>query len=64
MSRRVGDITIIEEEPERRCEFCGKLDECRPYGPHDEQICFECAMKDPETTERQMRKHLYGEHSA
>ena len=64
MSRRIGNITIIEAEPDGRCEFCGKIDELRPYGPKGERICHDCGMKDPKTTERKMNEYLYGEHSA
>ena len=52
---------IIAHEPMRMCEMCGVIDECRPYGPNDEQICFDCAMKDEETTERKMRAYIFGE---
>jgi hypothetical protein len=52
---------IIQEEPMQRCEMCGVIDECRPYGPNDEQICFECGMKDEETTRTQFAKHVLGE---
>ena len=53
----------ISAEPDRRCELCGKIDECRPYGPNGEQVCFDCAMKDEETAKRQFMKHVFGEHS-
>lgn len=52
---------VIAQEPEQMCEMCGKVDECRPYGPNDEQICFDCAMKDKETTERKMAAYIFGE---
>ena len=45
----------------RACELCGKIEECRPYGANDEQVCFECAMKDEETTERKMAAYIFGE---
>lgn len=61
MSQRIGNITIIEPEPDFICFICGKVDETRPYGPNGEEICYDCAMKDPETTKRQMKKHLFGE---
>lgn len=32
------------------CELCGAVDELRPYGPNGEWICFDCGMKDEETT--------------
>lgn len=52
---------IIIEEPPQVCELCGVVEECRPYGPKDEQICFECAMKDKETTERKMELYIFGD---
>lgn len=54
---------FIAEEVAQACEMCGKIDECRPYGPNDEQICFECAMKDEETTQRKMSAYIFGEDS-
>jgi len=61
MSRRIGNITIIEPEPDRECELCGKVDETRPYGPGGKRICFDCAQKNPKLTKRMMLKYLYGE---
>lgn len=52
---------IIAEEPPQVCEMCGKIAECRPYGPNNEQICFECAMKDEETTRKKMVSYIFGE---
>jgi len=51
----------IAEEPPQACQMCGVIAECRPYGPKDEEICFECAMKDRETTERKMAIYLFGD---
>jgi hypothetical protein len=64
MSFRVGDMEVICEEPEMRCELCGKVEECRPYGPKGEQVCFECGMKDEAAAKRQMNKKLFGEGNA
>ena len=52
------------EEPAQFCEMCGKFEECRPYGPNDEQICFDCAMSTPELAaiaERKMKAYIFGE---
>ena len=46
---------VIMQEPEQFCEMCG------PYGPNDEQICFDCGMKDEETTRRKMSAYVFGE---
>ena len=46
-----GPGYIAAEEP-RKCELCGVVEECRPYGPNGEQVCFQCGMKDPEAAER------------
>ncbi len=54
----------IAAEDDRRCELCGKIDECRPYGPRGEQVCFKCGMKDPEACKRGMAKYIFGEESA
>lgn len=52
---------IISAEPDQVCEVCGNIDECRPYGPNGEQICFNCGMKDPETTRKKMGEYIFGE---
>ena len=52
---------IIAQQANEVCEMCGAVDECRPYGPNDENICFDCAMKDEETTERKMAAYIFGE---
>lgn len=54
----------IEATPDERCEMCGKWDECRPYGPNGEKVCFECCMKDPKTAERAMNRYIFGEGNA
>ncbi len=56
MSERIGDVFIIEPEPPQQCDLCGKIDELRPYGANGEKICFECGMKDEETTRKMFRK--------
>jgi len=55
---------IIAPQADEVCEMCGKVDECRPYGPNDENICFDCAMKNKETTERKMAAYIFGETNA
>ena len=57
----MSGLGIIQEQEPECCEMCGKIDECRPYGPNDENICFDCAMKDPVTTERKMGAYIFGE---
>ncbi len=61
MSHRIGKITVICVTPDAKCDLCGKVDELRPYGPRGENICFDCAQKDIKTTERQMKRVLFGE---
>ncbi len=53
---------VIAPEPEQMCEMCGKIDECRPYGPNDEQICFDCAMTKvgEETVKKKMDAYIFG----
>ena len=55
---------FIMQEPDTMCEMCGKIDECRPYGPNDENICFDCAMATPESqaiAEKKMAVYIFGE---
>jgi len=52
---------IIAQESPQACELCGKIEECRPYGANDEQVCFECAMKDEDTTNKKMTQYIFGE---
>ena len=52
---------MIEAEPDFICFLCGKLAETRPYGPNGEEICYECGMRDVETTNRVMGNVLFGE---
>jgi len=52
---------IIAQEEEQECELCGAFEECRPYGPNGEQVCFDCGMKDEETMKRRMTKHIFGD---
>jgi hypothetical protein len=52
---------LIAPELPQKCEMCGAVEECRPYGPNGEQICFDCGMKDKETTHRRAMQHIFGE---
>lgn len=58
-----GKGFIAAEDP-RPCELCGKVEECRPYGPKGEWVCYDCAMKDKEAAKRGMNKYIYGEGNA
>ena len=60
MTRKVGNIVIIEAEDDDVCELCGKVAELRPYGPNGERICFDCGMKDEATTKRKFGELLDG----
>jgi len=51
----------ISDEPDRTCQFCGKVAECRPYGPKGEDVCFLCGMKNKEAAEKQFCKRVLGE---
>lgn len=57
MSRR----GIIADEQPQQCDFCGRVEELRPYGPRGEMVCFDCGMKDEEAAKRAFRRHVLGE---
>ena len=64
MTRRTGNTLIIEPEPasfDDRCELCGAVEETRPYGPHDERVCFACGMKDDPAMLRAFYRRLFPE---
>lgn len=61
MSKRIGNVSIIAEEPEMVCFLCGKIDEVRPYGPNGEEICYDCGMKNERETNIQMNIRLFGQ---
>ena len=55
---------FIAPQLDEVCEECGRVDECRPYGANDENICFDCDMKDEESkaiAERKMSAYIFGE---
>lgn len=60
MSKRIGNIFIIKAELDQKCELCGVLAECRPYGPNGKQVCYDCAQKDKVGTEERMKKIMFG----
>ena len=51
---------FISAEPVQVCEMCGAIAECRPYGPNNEQICFDCGIKDEATTFKKMEQYIFG----
>lgn len=61
MTKVVGNLVILDPEPEMRCQLCDAIEETRPYGPGGKRICFGCAMKDKSGTERRMGIALFGE---
>lgn len=60
MTGRSGRTVIIEKEPPLKCSQCGAISETRPYGRGGTRICFTCAMKDIEGTERRMGEMMFG----
>ncbi len=61
----MSGLGFIAPEPDQMCEMCGKVDECRPYGPNDEQVCYDCAMTKvgEETVKKKMDVYIFGEGS-
>ena len=54
---------LIYVEKSQQCDWCGEIQELRPYGPGGACICFTCATKDVETmnsVENRMRDIMDG----
>jgi hypothetical protein len=49
---------FIRASKPQGCDYCGKVAELRPYGKNGASICFECGMKNEETTRVAFRKRL------
>ena len=62
----MSGLGFIAQQPHEVCEMCGVVDECRPYGPNDENICFDCAMNKvgEETVKKKMDAYIFGEKDA
>ena len=56
----MSGLGVIQQQSDEVCEMCGKVDECRPYGPNGENICFDCGMKDEATTLSRMNQYIFG----
>lgn len=52
-------VVVLEEEEPQECELCGAFEETRPYGPHGEEVCYDCGMKNPEAVKAAYDK-LFG----
>lgn len=57
---KVKVVYRIEATEPGTCDLCGEIAELRPYGPNGENICFQCGMKDEESTRRAFEKVLDG----
>lgn len=57
----MSSFEIIIEEIPQRCEQCGIIDDCRPFGLDHEEICNDCALKDPALTEIRMKQFYLGD---
>lgn len=60
MTKRVGGIVHIEKTPPAPCDLCGRTAELRPYGPNEENVCIDCAEKNPEAMQRGIEK-MFGD---
>ena len=61
---RKGELRIMDRRDphafDGTCAFCGKVAELRPYGPNNENICFDCAMTDEATARQKFKEFLEG----
>lgn len=55
MTRIANNTLFIEPEKPQQCDYCGKIDELRPYGRDGACICHECGTR-PENKEETRRR--------
>lgn len=64
--KRKGNMVIMDRRGahdfDGKCELCGVEGELRPYGPNDENICYDCMMKDEASAAQKFREMLEGGH--
>lgn len=60
MSKKINDVFYVSPQKEEECECCGKVAELRPYGKNGANICYECGMNDPETTQEMLDQVAIG----
>lgn len=60
MTERIGNTVFIYEEPDKICQLCGLLTDTRPCGPNSEEVCFDCAKKDPAAMDRYAQRMFQG----
>jgi hypothetical protein len=62
---RKGNAIIMDRRDPHafhgHCAFCKTYAELRPYGPNNENICFDCAMKDEATTAKKFKEMMDGQ---
>lgn len=61
MTKKIGNVIVIESTAPATCTDCGQEDELRPYGKDGAWVCFDCAMKDEAEAEKQFEKLINGE---
>jgi len=58
--KRVGPFVVMDRggrhDFDGKCEDCGKVDELRPYGPNNSNVCFDCMMKDEAGAKKRMQQ--------
>ncbi len=57
MTKKIGNIVVIEQTEPQVCEFCGEIRETRPYGKNGSNICYECGHKSENIEETNRRAH-------
>jgi hypothetical protein len=56
----MSGLGFITQELDQVCELCGAIEECRPYSPNGEIVCFTCGMKDEKSAKAGMEKYIFG----
>lgn len=61
MTTKVGNVVIIENEPDKSCTRCKQNTDCRDVLGDGKQVCFDCAT---EAEKKDYCNRLFGDDKA
>jgi len=57
---KITSFPIFGNTKKGNCQLCGEVEDLRPYGPNNEDICYECGKKNWTKVEEKMDEYFFG----